>query len=45
MPIHYRRDYTPGTTYFFTVVTVGHRKLFNHPDKIPQLHLAFSDDS
>ncbi|CEG55573.1 protein of unknown function [Legionella fallonii LLAP-10] len=32
MPMHYRRDYTPGATYFFSVVTFGRRKLFNHPD-------------
>ncbi|CEG55571.1 REP-associated tyrosine transposase [Legionella fallonii] len=42
--MHYRRDYTPGATYFFTVVTFGRRKLFNHPDKIAQLRLAFSDE-
>jgi putative transposase len=40
----YRRDYTRGATYFFTVVTFGRRKLFNQPETVASLRLAFSKE-
>ena len=42
--MHYRRDYTQGATYFFTVVTFGRRKLFNQHETVARLRLAFSNE-
>lgn len=42
--MHYRRDYIAGATYFFTVVTFGRCKIFNHPDKVALLRLAISGE-
>jgi putative transposase len=37
----YRRCYTPGATYFFTVVTHNRRQLFSHPENVDLLRNAF----
>ena len=42
--MNYRRDYSTGATYFFTVVTFGRRKLFNHPEAVARLRVAFSEE-
>jgi len=39
--MNYRRNYVPGGTYFFTVVTCQRRKLFNNPQTVQILRNAF----
>ena len=39
--MEYRRDRTPGGSYFFTVVTYGRRPLFDDPATIGRLRAAF----
>ena len=35
---NYRRNYVPGGTYFFTLVTFHRRKYFDTPNKLELLH-------
>jgi putative transposase len=35
---NYRRNYVPGGTYFFTLVTFQRRKHFDTPNKLDRLH-------
>jgi putative transposase len=35
---NYRRNYVPGGTYFFTLVTFQRRKYFDTPNKLDHLH-------
>jgi putative transposase len=42
--MQYRRDYTQGATYFFTVVTFCRAKLFNSPEAIANLRMAFRSE-
>ena len=35
---NYRRNYVPGGTYFFTLVTYQRRKYFDTPNKLDLLH-------
>jgi putative transposase len=39
--MEYRRVYTPGGTYFFTVVTYQRRPIFSSPDAVENLRKAF----
>lgn len=39
--MRYRRDRTPGATYFFTVVTEGRRPVFGDPGHVALLRDAF----
>jgi len=39
--MRYRRDYTSGATYFFTVVVFQRRPLFDDPARVEQLRAAF----
>jgi putative transposase len=39
--MQYRRDYSTGATYFFTVVTFRRMPLFNHPEAVAGLRAAF----
>ncbi|QSA99158.1 transposase [Methylococcus sp. EFPC2] len=39
--MRYRRDYTEGATYFFTVVVFRRIHLFDDPDRVRQLRAAF----
>ncbi len=39
--MRYRRDYTSGATYFFTVVVFRRRHLFDDPVRVAQLWAAF----
>lgn len=39
--MQYRRDYTAGATYFFTVVTFRRALLFNRPEAVAGLRAAF----
>lgn len=40
--MRYRRDRTPGATYFFTLVTADRRPLFADTDNIARLCRAFA---
>jgi putative transposase len=40
----YRRDFTPGATYFFTVVTFRRSRFFSQADNIAKLRTAFHDE-
>jgi putative transposase len=40
--MRYRRDRTPGATYFFTLVTQGRRPLFTQPGNIEWLRSTFA---
>jgi len=42
--MQYRRDYTPGASYFFTLVTFQRRPLFDQADNVARLRKAFSDE-
>ena len=42
--MHYRRHYSKGASYFFTVVTYGRRKIFNQSEAIVGLRSAFSSE-
>ena len=42
--MNYRRDYTFGATYFFTVVTFSRRKIFDDPEAVARLRAAFSGE-
>lgn len=42
--MQYRRDYTLGATYFFTVITFRRVPLFNRPGAVAGLRTAFSEE-
>ena len=42
--MQYRRDYTNGGSYFFTVVTFRRMPLFNQPQMVHHLRTAFSEE-
>jgi putative transposase len=42
--MRYRRDYTEGATYFFTVVTFRRIRLFNRPEAVAYLRTAFREE-
>ena len=42
--MQYRRDYTKGASYFFTLVTFLRKPLFNQPEKVANLRRAFSEE-
>ncbi len=42
--MQYRRDYTQGASYFFTLVTFRRIPLFNQPEKVANLRRAFSEE-
>ncbi len=42
--MHYRRDYTTGATYFFTVVTFRRIPLFTQPQLVASLRRAFQEE-
>ena len=39
--MQYRRSFTPGGSFFFTVVTAKRRKLFDDEDNVAVLREAF----
>ena len=42
--MQYRRDYTNGGCYFFTVVTFQRMPLFNQAQMVAYLRTAFSEE-
>ena len=42
--MQYRRDYTQGASYFFTLVTFRRIPLFDQPEKVANLRRAFSEE-
>ena len=42
--MQYRRDYTPGASYFFTLVTFCRKPLFDQPESVADLRRAFSEE-
>ncbi len=42
--MQYRRDYTKGASYFFTLVTFLRNPLFDQPEKVAHLRRAFSEE-
>lgn len=42
--MQYRRDYTLGATYFFTVITFRRVPLFNRPEAVANLRAAFREE-
>ena len=42
--MQYRRDYTKGASYFFTVVTFNRAPLFNQSEAVARLRIAFHDE-
>jgi putative transposase len=42
--MQYRRDYTHGASYFFTLVTFNRKPLFDQPEKVAILRRVFSEE-
>jgi len=42
--MQYRRDYTNGASYFFTLVTFQRKPLFEQAERVAELRSAFADE-